>query len=92
LRACDLQVDNTHDDNSLSCSQLLPNTIVDDGGAWLFEVTGAGSLDQWHYPLHFPTGTRVLLWLSLDSHGGLKFQNGNAVYRFIARTHFHVPT
>src|SRR5206468_3242719 len=49
LRACDLQVDNTHDDNSLSCSQLLPNTIDDDGGAWLFGVTGPGSLDHWGF-------------------------------------------
>ena len=90
LRACDLQVDNTHDDNSLSCSQLLPNTIVDDGGAWLLGVTGPGSLDHWHYPLHLPAGTRVLLWLSADSHGDLKFQKGNPVYRFNEATHIYV--
>lgn len=82
LRACDLQVDNTHDDNSPSCSQLLPNTIVDDGGAWLFGVTGPGSLDHWHYPLHLPAGTRVLLWLSADNHGDLKFHKGNPVYHY----------
>jgi hypothetical protein len=91
LRACDLQVDNVHDDNSLSCSQLLPNTIVDDGGTWLLGVTGPGSLDHWHYPLHFPAGTRVLLWLSADSQGHLKFQKGNRVYRFDEATHFYVP-
>ncbi len=91
LRACDLQVDNTHDDNSLSCSQLLPNTIVDDGGAWLFGVTGPGSLDHWRYPLHLPSGSRVLLWLSVDSHGDLKFQKGNPVYRYNETAHLYVP-
>jgi hypothetical protein len=89
-RACDLQVDNTHDDNSPSCSQLLPNTIVDDSGAWLFGVTGPGSLDHWHYPLHLPAGTRVLLWLSADSHGDLKFQKGKPVYRFNEAAHIYV--
>lgn len=82
MRACDLQVDNAHDDNSLSCSQLLPNTIVDDGGAWLFGVTGPGSLDHWRYPLHLPAATRVLLWLALDNDGNLVFQKGNPVYRY----------
>jgi len=91
LRACDLQVDTIHDHNSLSCSQLLPNTIVDDGGTWLLGVTGPGSLDHWHYPLHFPAGTRVLLWLSADSQGHLKFQKGNRVYRFVEATHYYVP-
>jgi hypothetical protein len=90
LQACDLQVDNTHDDNSLSCSQLLPNTIVDDGGAWLFGVTGPGSLDHWHYPLHLPDGSRVLLWLSADSHGDLKFQKGNPLYRYNETAHVYV--
>ena len=91
LRACDLQVDTIHDDNSPACSQLQPNTIVDDGGSWLFGVTGPGSLDHWHYPLRLPTGTRVLLWLSVDSHGDLKFQKGNPLYRFNAATHLYVP-
>jgi len=90
LRACDLQVDNTHDDNSMSCSQLLPNTIIDDGGAWLFGVTGPGSLDHWHYALHLPAGTRVLLWLSAESNGGLKFQRGNPVYRYDEMAHIYV--
>ena len=90
LRACDLQVDNTHDENSLACSQLLPNTIVDDGGAWLFGVTGPGSLDHWHYPLPLPAGTRVLLWLSADKNGDLKFQKGNPVYRYDEAAHIYV--
>jgi len=91
LRACDLQVDNTHDANSLSCSQLLPNTIVDDGGAWLFGVTGASSLDHWRYPLHLPAGTRVLLWLSAGNNGSLKFQKGNPLYRYDEETQIYVP-
>lgn len=90
LRACDLQVDNAHDDNSLSCSQLLPNTIVDDGGTWLFGVTGPGALDHWRYPLHLPAGTRVLLWLSADNNGNLKFQKRNPLYRYDEATHIYV--
>jgi hypothetical protein len=90
LRACDLQVDNTHDDNSLSCSQLSPNTIIDDGGAWLFGVTGPGSLGHWHYSLHLPAGIRVLLWLSTDNRGNLVFQHGNPVYRYDEARHIYV--
>lgn len=90
LRACDFQVDNIHDDNSLSCSQLLPNTIVDDDGTWLLGVTGPGSLDHWHYPLDFHAGTRLLLWLSADSQGHLKFQKGNPLYRFNEARHIYV--
>ena len=89
LRACDLQVDNTHDDNSLSCSQLLPNTIIDDGGAWLIGVTGPGSLDHWRYPLHMADGTRVLLWLSIDNNGNLVYRKGNPVYRYDEGSHIY---
>lgn len=89
LRACDLQVDNTHDDNSLSCDQLIPNTIDDDGGSWLLGVTGSGALDHWHYPLKLPTGTRVLLWLSAQQ-GNLVFKPGNAIYRYNDATHLYV--
>jgi hypothetical protein len=94
LRACDFQVNSTHDDNSLSCSQLTPNTILDDNGAWLFGVTGPGSLDHWRYNLsafHLPAGTRVLLWLSLDNNGNLVYRRGNPVYRYNAETHLYVP-
>ena len=90
LRACDLQIDSTHDDNSLSCSQLLPNTIDDDGGAWLFGVTGPGSLDHWGYSLHLPAGTRVLLWLTTNTNGDLKFEQGNPVFRYDEATHVYV--
>jgi hypothetical protein len=90
LRACDLQVDNTHDDNSLSCDQLVPNTIDDDGGAWLFGVTGPSSLDHWGYPLHLPAGTRVLLWLSASTNGNLSFHRGNPLFRYDDATHLYV--
>ena len=90
LRACDLQVDNTHDDNSLACDQLVPNTIDDDGGAWLYGVTGPGALDHWGYPLHLPVGTRVLLWLTASSNGTLSFHKGNAVYRYDEGSHLYV--
>ncbi len=81
LRACDFQVNSTHDDSSISCSQLNPNTIKTDNGAWLLGVTGSSALDHWHYPLRAPRGTRVLLWLSADN-GSLKFQSGNPVYHY----------
>ncbi len=90
LHACDLQVDNTHDDNSLSCNQLLPNTIDDDGGSWLFGVTGKSSLDHWKYPLHLPTGTRVLVWLTSNANGDLRFNRGNPVFRYDDATHIYV--
>jgi hypothetical protein len=94
LRVCDFQVDAIHDDNSLSCSQLRPNTILDDDGAWLFGVTGPGSLDHWRYSLsslHLPAGTRVLLWLSLDNNGNLVYRKGNPVYRYDGATHLYRP-
>jgi hypothetical protein len=90
LRACDLQVDNTHDDNSLSCDQILPNTIDDDNGAWLFGVVGTSSLGHWGYPLHLASGTRVLLWLTMDANGNLRFHKGNPVYRYDEGSHLYV--
>jgi hypothetical protein len=92
LRACDFQVDAIHDGNSLSCSQLTPNTILDDNGAWLFGVTGPGSLDHWRYSLsslHLPAGTRVLLWLSLDTNGNLVYRRGNPIYGYDEATHLY---
>ena len=90
LRACDLQIDNTHDDNSLSCDQLQPNEIDDDGGVWLLGVVGSGGLDHWHYGLHLPAGTRVLLWLSSDNNGNLRFHKGNPLYRYEEGAHIYV--
>lgn len=90
LHACDLQVGNTHDDNSLSCNQLFPNTINDDGGAWLFSVTGPGGVDHWHYPLQLSPGTRILLWLSASRNGDLTFRKGNPMYRYDERTQIYV--
>lgn len=90
LRACDLQVNNTHDDNSLACDQLMPNTIDDDRGAWLFGVTGASSLDHWKYPLHLAAGTRVLLWLTSNASGDLRFNHGNPMFRYDDTTHVYV--
>lgn len=91
MRACDFELDNRRDDNSLSCSQLLPNTITDDGGAWLFAVTGPGSLDHWGYALHLPAGTRVLLWLTANTSGDLRFNKGNPVFRYNDAAHVYVP-
>lgn len=89
LHACDLQVDNVHDDNSLSCDQITPNTIDEDEGAWLFAVTGPGGLDHWHYKLRLPAETRVLLWLT-NNNGNLQFQRGNPVYRYDDSAHIYV--
>ncbi len=89
LRACDFQADDVHDDNSLSCDQLTPNSIDDDGGAWLLSVTGPSALDHWHYGIHFPTGTRALVWLSSEN-GALKFHKGNPLYKYDDGTHVYV--
>ncbi len=90
LRACDFQVDRTHDDNALSCDQLQPNSIDVDGGAWLFGVTGSSALDHWSYPLHLPAGTPVLLWLTVDNNGTLHFRKHNPVYRYDDGMHLYV--
>jgi hypothetical protein len=89
LRACDFQVENTHDDNSTSCNELTPNTIDTDGGAWLFGVVGSSGLGHWGYPLKLHPGTRVLLWLT-EVNGNLKFKPGNPVYRYDEATHVYV--
>lgn len=92
LRVCDFQVNDTHDDNSLSCDQLTPNTIDDDGGAWLFGVTGKGGLNHWDYHLqHLASGTQVLLWLSVDSNDNLIYSKGNPAYRYDQTLHYYVP-
>jgi hypothetical protein len=90
LRVCDVQINATHDDNSLSCDQLTPNTIDDDGGAWLFGVTGAGGLDHWNYGLHLPPGSQMLIWLSFDSHGNLHYRHGDPLYRYDSVQHLYV--
>ncbi len=89
LRACDFQSDDVHDDNSLSCDQLMPNSIDDDHGAWLLSVAGANALDHWHYGIHLSTGTKVLLWLSSEN-GALKFHKGNPLYKYDDGTHLYV--
>jgi hypothetical protein len=88
--ACDFQVNDTHDDNSSTCDQLMPNTIDDDGGAWLFGVTGSNGIDHWHYNLHQPSGTRMLIWLSVDSHGYLHYHPGNPIYKYDAAQSLYV--
>lgn len=90
LNACDLQINDTHDDNVPSCDQLTPNTIDDDGGAWLFGVTGPGGLDHWNYHLRVPAGTQVLLWLSVARNGSVSYRTGNPVYRYDATHHLYV--
>lgn len=90
LRACDVQINATHDDNSSGCDQLAPNTIDDDGGAWLYGVIGQGGLDHWNYGFHMPTGTQVLIWLSFDSHGQLRYRHGDPLYRYDVVRHLYV--
>jgi len=81
MSACDLQVDTIHDPNALPCDQLMPNTIDDDGGAWLFGVTGPGGLGHWGYHIGLPSNVRVLVWLT-NRNGELGFHQGNPVYRY----------
>jgi hypothetical protein len=67
----------------------MPNTIDDDGGAWLFGVIGPSALDHWGYRLKLSQGTRVLLWLT-SHNGDLTFQPGNPVYRYATGTKRYV--
>ena len=90
LSVCDLQINDTYDSNGVTCDQLLPNTITDDSGSWLFGVTGAGSLDHWKYPLNLPPGTRVLLWLSADASGHLHYNPGSPLYRYDETQHLYI--
>lgn len=90
LRVCDLQINDTHDDTALTCDELTPNTITDDGGAWVYGVTGKGSLDHWSYGLNLPSGVQVLLWLSADRNDNLRYHKGNAIYRYDATLHLYV--
>lgn len=90
LNVCDLQINDTYDTNGVTCDQLQPNTIKDDGGSWLFGVTGSGSLDHWKYALNLPPGTRVLLWLSADGTGHLHYNPGNPLYRYDETQHLYV--
>lgn len=90
LRVCNLQINDTRDDNSLTCDQLTPNTINDDGGAWLYGVTGPGALDHWNYHLRLPSGTQVLLWLSVDANGTLHYRAGSPAYRYDPALHLYV--
>src|SRR5579885_3206453 len=90
LRVCSLQINDTRDTSSPTCDQLTPNTIDDDGGAWLYGVTGPGGLDHWNYYLNLPPGTQVLLWLSVDSNGNLHYRAGNPVYRYDQAQHLYV--
>ncbi|GHO89709.1 hypothetical protein [Dictyobacter formicarum] len=89
LRACDFQVNDTHDDDSVPCSQLEPNTINDDGGAWLLGVTGSNSLDHWRYPIHAPAGTQIMVWLQNDN-GTLRYHRGDPIYRYDVLSQLYV--
>jgi hypothetical protein len=89
MRACDFQVNDTHDDNSVSCSEIDPNTIDTDGGSWLLGVVGANSLNHWHINVNAPIGTQVMLWLA-DKDGTLKYQHGDPVYRYDESSHLYV--
>ena len=90
LSVCDLQINDTYDSNGVTCDQLLPNTINDDRGSWLFGVTGSSSLDHWKYPLNLPAGTRVLLWLNTDGGGHLQYKPGNPIYRYDESQHLYI--
>ncbi|WP_126626087.1 hypothetical protein [Dictyobacter alpinus] len=89
LQACDFQANDTHDDDSLACSQLDPNSIDTDGGSWLFGVAGSNALDHWHYKIKAPAGTQILVWL--QEHGGrLSYHAGDPIYRYDPATRLYV--
>src|SRR6266480_1376104 len=72
MRACDLQVDNTHDNHSHPLHRK------------------ARPRDHWKYPLHMAAGTRVLLWLTSNANGDLRFNHGNPIFRYDDTTHVYV--
>lgn len=91
FKACDFQVNDTHDDNSVSCDQLDPNTIDVDGGAWLLGVTGTDALDHWHYNIHAPAGVQVLIWLDDNNNNGtLAYHTGSPAYRYDTTSQLYV--
>jgi hypothetical protein len=90
LNACDFQVNDTHDNNSVACDQLDPNTIDVDGGAWLLGVTGANALDHWHYAIHAPAGTQVMIWLDNNNDDTLTYHSGSPAYRYDTTSHLYV--
>jgi hypothetical protein len=89
LPVCDFQVNDTHDDNSTTCSSLTPNTIQIDGGAWMYAVTGQNGLNHWNVNLKVPAETQVLIWLTNNA-GQLTYQAGNPAYRYDAASHHYV--
>jgi hypothetical protein len=90
LQACDIQIGTQVDNSTTPCDSLSPSTIDQDGGSWLFGVTGKGGLDHWNnFGLNLPAGTRVLLWLT-NNNGTLTFQPGNPVYRYDETSHLYV--
>jgi hypothetical protein len=89
LHGCNFEIDNKRDPLAAACSDLTPNSIVDDDGAWMIGVIGSGALDHWRYPIKkLPTNTRVLFWLSLVD-GNLRFQRGNPFYVYDEATHLY---
>ncbi len=88
LQACDLQVNGEplQNQTSFSCDDLTAKNIHMDGGAWLFGVTGSSALDHWHYPLHAPANSHVLIWLS-DDKNGLTFHPSDPAYRYDPASH-----
>jgi hypothetical protein len=90
MQACDLQVDNTRDEDGVTCDDLNPNTVEADGGSWLLGVTGPGALDHWGFNIKQSVGTQVMLWLSYDRRTGqLKYLPGNPAYRYDASSHLY---
>jgi hypothetical protein len=89
MHGCNFEIDNQRDATAPACSDMMPNSIEDDDGAWLVGVTGSSALDHWRYSLkNLPPNTRVMLWLS-SVKGNLTFQRGNPLYRYDETTHIY---
>ncbi len=91
LQACNFQINGApaQTQPSSSCDDLTSKNIHMDGGAWLFAVTGSSALDHWHYPLHVPSGSRMVIWLS-DGENALTFHPSNPAYRYDEASHSYV--
>lgn len=89
LRACDFTLEDQQDDNMTPCRKLLPNTIDDDGGIWLYAVTGSQALGHWHWASNLPPNTQVLMWLSSKG-GDLQYEDNNPIYRYSPKQHAYI--
>ncbi|GHO42851.1 hypothetical protein KSX_10140 [Ktedonospora formicarum] len=91
LKACDFALEDELDDSITPCRKIMPNSIDDDGGAWLYGITGPHALGHWKLGNSLPPNTQTLMWLSSKG-GDLQYEDSNPLYRYNAKHHIYVTT